>query len=331
MNKQAVPETQERASVLDLLKLFLRGLGDNAGMLLVFAVMFVALSIFVPYFFTYKNMVAILLSVSMVGMVACTMLFCLASGDFDLSIEAVVAFAGVQTAVIMNATGSVMLGILGGVLAGGLVGLVNGVVIAKLKINALITTLATMQIVRGLGFISSKGSAVGVSQVAFFSLGNGEIFGIPMPIWITLLCFITFGILLNNTTYGRNTLAIGGNKEAARLSGINVDRTKIAIFLIQGIVAGLAGVILASRMTSGQPNTSVGFALDVISACVLGGVSLAGGVGTMTGTIVGVFIMGTVQNSMNLLNIPTFYQYVVRGVILLAAVLFDQLKQRKKR
>ncbi len=330
MSTQAVAETQGRAGVLDLPRQIIRGLGDNAGMLIVFAVMFVAFSFFVPYFFSYKNMVAILLSVSMVGMVACTMLFCLASGDFDLSVEAMVAFAGVLAAVIMNATGNVFLGIAGGVAASGVVGLVNGVVIAKLKINALITTLATMQIVRGVGFISSKGSAVGISQVEFFAIGNGELLGIPMPIWITLVCFIAFGILLNKTTYGRNVLAIGGNKEAARLSGINVDRIRIAIFTIQGVVAGFAGVILASRMTSGQPNTSQGFALDVISACVLGGVSLTGGVGTMVGTIVGVFIMGTVQNAMNLLNIPTFYQYVVRGVILLAAVLFDQLKQRRK-
>lgn len=138
-----------------------------------------------------------------------------------------------------------------------------------------------------------------------------------------------FGFLLNRTTFGRNTLAIGGNKEAARLAGIRVDRIKIIIFTLQGFMAGLAGIVLASRMTSGQPNTSVGLSLDVIAACVLGGVSLTGGVGTMMGTIVGVLIMGTVQNAMNLMNIPTFYQYVARGVILLLAVLFDQFRQRR--
>ena len=122
-----------------------------------------------------------------------------------------------------------------------------------------------------------------------------------------------------------------GNEQAARLSGIRVDRVKIAIFAMQGLMAGFAGVVLASRMTSGQPNTSQGFALEVIAACVLGGVSLTGGVGTMAGTIVGVLIMGTVQNAMDLLNVPTFYQYVARGVILLAAVLFDQLKHRRGR
>ncbi len=308
---------------------FAKGLWENGSILIVFIVLFIGLSIFVPYFFTWTNMVGLTLSVATVGMLASTMLFTLASGDFDLSVEAVVASAGVLAAVVINATGSVAAGILAGVLGGGIVGLTNGLVIAKLRINALITTLATMQIVRGLGFIVSKGSAVGVYEPSFFVLGTQSFLGIPNPVWITLIVFIVFGFLLNKTTYGRNTLAMGGNKEAARLAGIAVDRIKITIFAVQGLMAGLAGVVLASRMTSGQPNSSVGLSLDVISACVLGGVSLAGGKGAMVGTIVGVLIMGTVQNAMNLLNVPTFYQYVARGVILLLAVLFDQLKQKR--
>lgn len=300
------------------------------GMLAVFAVLFVGCSIFVPYFFAWRNMVGLGLSVSMVGMVACTMLFCMANGDFDLSVESVVAFSGVLAAMIINATGSVGLGILGGVLAGGLVGVVNGLVITKLHINALITTLATMQIVRGLGFIVSDGKAVGITSARFFVLGTGKFLTIPIPIWITLVCFLVFAFLLNRTVFGRNTLACGGNREAARLAGVPVDRIKIVIFSMQGLMAGFAGVVLASRMTSGQPNTSLGFSLDVISACVLGGVSLTGGVGSATGVLVGVLIMGTVQNAMNLLNVPSFYQYIARGLILLAAVAFDQLRQRRR-
>jgi L-arabinose transport system permease protein len=273
-------------------------------------------------------MIGLGLSVSMVGMVACTMLFCLASGDFDLSVESVVACAGVLAALVVNATGSISLGIGCGILAGGLVGLVNGLVIAKLHINALITTLATMQIARGLGFIVSDGRAVGIAHSGFFVLGTGKLADVPIPIWITIACFLVFAFLLNRTVFGRNTLAVGGNREAARLAGVAVDRVKTVIFALQGLMAGFAGVVLASRMTSGQPNTSFGFSLDVISACVLGGVSLSGGVGTVTGVIVGVLIMGTVQNAMNLLNVPSFYQYVARGLILLGAVAFDQLKHR---
>ena len=311
------------------MKAFPKRLWDDSGMLIVFIMLFVALAIFVPYFFSWVNMIGLMLSVSMVGMVACTMLFCLASGDFDLSVEAVVAFSGVIAAVVINQTGSVIAGIAVGMLAGAIVGMVNGIIIAKFRINALITTLATMQIVKGLTFIVSKGSAVGIYVPRFFLLGTGRTLDIPNPIWITAILFLAFGFLLNKITYGRNTLAIGGNKEAARLSGINVDRIKIVIFAVQGLIAGFAGVVLASRMTSGQPNTSQGFSLDVISACVLGGVSLSGGAGTITGTIVGVLIMGTVQNAMNLMNISSFYQYVVRGCILLAAVLFDQFKQNR--
>ncbi len=303
----------------------------NSGMLMVFIILFALLSIFVPFFFTWRNMLGLSLSVATLGMVACTMTFALASGNFDLSVGSIVAFSGVAAAVVINATGSTMLGILVGLAGSMFIGFVNGTVIAKLKINALITTLAMMQIVRGLAFIVSGGSAVGIRNPGFYMLGTGAFLGIPMPLWIVIAYFVVFAGILNKTTYGRNTLAIGGNEEAVRLSGINVDRIKVAIFSIQGLMAGFAGIVLAARMTSGQPNTSQGFELEVISACVLGGVSLAGGVASMTGALVGVLIMGSVQNSMNLLNVPTFYQYVARGTILLAAVIFDTIKQGKIR
>lgn len=309
---------------------FLTNLWQNSSMIVVYVVMFALCAIFVPYFLTGRNMIGLGLSVTTIGMVAATMLFALGAGDVDLSVGSTVAFAGILTAKLLNVTGNVFLSVIGGVVAGALVGLVNGVFIANFKMNPLITTLATMQIVRGLGLIVSNAVAIGITIPAFFKLGNNTIGGIPVPILLTILIMAVFGVLLNNTAYGRNVLAIGGNKEAARLSGVNVDLTKIVIFTLQGLVAGFGGVVLASRMTSGQPNAALGFELDVISACVLGGVSLSGGVGTMSGVVVGVLIMGTVQNVLNLLNVPTFYQYVVRGTILLIAILLDQLKQRKK-
>jgi len=322
-------------------------LWERAGMAVVFVAIFLCAAIWVDGFFSWRNMINLTLSVSMIGMVACTMLFCLASGDFDLSVESVVACSGVTAAVVIGLTGSVSAGILAGIGAGGLAGLINGVVIAKLKINALIATLAMMQIVRGLGFIISKGSAVGVTEESFFLLGQNvaavlehlgftdlpdhALLRIPVPILITAACFAVFGVLLNKTTFGRNTLAVGGNREAARLAGIAVDRIKITIFTLQGLMAGLAGVVMASRMTSGQPKSSEGFSLDVISSCVLGGVALSGGIGTITGTIVGVLILGTVRNAMDMANVSKFYQYVVTGGILLVAVLLDQLKRKLAR
>jgi len=301
----------------------------NAGVSVFFVIMFIALSVFVPNFFSIPNMIGLSLSVSMVGMVASTMLFCLAGGDFDLSVEATVAFSGVMVATLINKTQNLPFSIIASVFLGAFIGFMNGLIISKLKINALITTLATMNIVRGLGYIISGGISVGVIEDRFFMIGNSTTLGIPNPIWITVICFIVLGVLLNFTVYGKNTLAIGGNKEAAYLAGVNVDLVKILNFTLQGAVASFAGVILTSRMTSGQPTASQGFALDVISACVLGGVSLAGGSGTMGGVIIGVLIMGTMQNALNLLNIPTFYQYVIRGIVLLLAVFLDQVRQKK--
>lgn len=306
----------------------LRILLDDWSLILIFVVLFALLSISVEYFFSLQNLIGLALSVSQIGMVACTMMFCLACRDFDLSVGSTVAFSGLLCATIISGSGSIALGIGLSLVAGALIGAINGVIIAKLRINALITTLATMEIVRGLGFIVSGGQAVGISNEAFFALGNTMLLGIPVPVIVTIACFVVFGVALNKTTYGRNILAIGGNPEAARLAGVNVTRSRILVFLFQGLVCALAGIILASRITSGQPNAAMGFELNVMSACVLGGVSLAGGRATISGVIVGVLIMGTVENAMNLQNIDAFYQYLVRGMILLAAVTIDQLKNR---
>jgi L-arabinose transport system permease protein len=276
-------------------------------------------------------MLGLLQSVVTIGIVAGSMMLCLASRDFDLSVGSIVAFCGMTAVMGANWTGSVLIGLVLALIAGTIVGTINGVVIAKLRINALITTLATMQIVRGLALIVSDGRAVGVNDPVFYMIALTPILGIPAPVWIMVICLAIFGFVLNRTVFGKNTLAIGGNPEASRLAGVNVDRTRIWIFTLQGVVCGIAGILLASRITSGQPNAAVGLELSVISACVLGGVSLAGGRATMSGVIVGVLIMGIAENAMNLLNIPAFYQYIVRGVILLLAVLLDNVRSRAMR
>jgi L-arabinose transport system permease protein len=300
-------------------------LGDQ-GLVVIFVVAFALVALLVPNFLTERNILGLLQSVVTVGIVACTMMFCLAARDFDLSVGSIVAFAGMVAVMASNATGSIFVGVLAALLCGSIVGLFNGLVIAKFRINALITTLATMQIVRGLALISSDGRAVGINDPNFYQLALSKLVGIPTPIWVLAVLFLIFGFVLNRTVFGKNTLAIGGNPEASRLAGVNVDRTRIWIFALQGLVCGVAGILLASRITSGQPNAAVGLELSVISACVLGGVSLAGGRATMAGVIVGVMIMGIAENVMNLLNIPAFYQYIVRGVILLLAVLLDNLR-----
>lgn len=300
-------------------------LGEQ-GLVVIFLLAFAVVALTVPNFLTERNMLGLLQSVVTIGIVACTMMFCLASRDFDLSVGSTVAFTGMIAVMASNATGSIFLGLLAALAGGFIVGLFNGVVIAKFRINALITTLATMQIVRGLALISSDGRAVGINDPSFYQLALSKFLGIPTPIWVMALLFVIFGFVLNRTVFGKNTLAIGGNPEASRLAGVNVDSMRIWIFALQGLVCGIAGILLASRITSGQPNAATGLELSVISACVLGGVSLAGGRAAMLGVIVGVLIMGIAENVMNLLNIQAFYQYVVRGCILLIAVLLDNLR-----
>ena len=305
-----------------------RQLWETTGILVVFVVFVLILAATVENFATPINIRTILVSVSVVGMVACTMLFCLAGGDFDLSVGSTVALGGVIAALVVNKTGSLAYAVLIPVCVGAVVGMVNGFFIAKVGINALITTLATMQIVRGSAQLASGGSSIGVSNESFAALGQTFWLGLPTPVWLMIGFFIIFGVLLNKTLFGRNTLAVGGNPEAARLAGIAVARTKIAVFTLQGMVAAFAGVVLASRVTSGQPTAGLGLELQVISACVLGGVSLTGGGGRITGVIVGVPIMGVLENAMGLLNIQAFWKLVISGSVLLLAVTLDRLKHK---
>lgn len=308
----------------------LRTLLDTSGLIAVFFLLFIALAVFIPDFLTGRNMVGLLLSITLIGSLATSMMLVLALGEVDLSVASIVAFAGVAAAVVTSSTGSVFIGVMGGIVAGGAVGVFNGFVIAKFGINSLIATLAAMEFVRGLAYITSGGDAVMITVPGFFDLGSASFLGLTLPVWTMLACFVIFGVVLNMTAFGRNVLATGGNSEAASLAGVNVRRLKIIVFGLQGVVAGVVGVLLASRMGLGDPNTSMGLELAVISACVLGGVALSGGVATITGVVVGVLIMGCVQNAMGLLNVPTFYQYLVRGAILLLAVMFDRWKQTRR-
>lgn len=308
----------------------LRTLLDTSGLIAVFILLFIGLSVLVPDFLTGRNIVGLLLSVTLIGTIATTMMMVLALGEVDLSVASIVAFSGVVAAMVTSISGSVVIGVLVGIAAGAAVGAFNGFVVARFGINSLIATLAAMEFVRGLAYITSGGDTVMITVPGFFDLGSAAFLGLTLPVWTMIGCFLVFGVVLNMTAFGRNTLATGGNSEAASLAGVNVRRLKITVFALQGLVAGIAGVLLTSRMGLGDPNTSQGLELAVISACVLGGVSLSGGVASITGVLVGVLIMGCVQNAMGLLNVPTFYQYLVRGAILLLAVMFDRWKQTRR-
>jgi L-arabinose transport system permease protein len=285
---------------------------------------------FVPAFNTAVNMSGLAESITTVGIVSCTMLFCLASGDFDLSVGSTLALSGVVLASVMHRTHSLFEGVLAALAVGAAVGLCNGFVIAQLGVNALIATLATMQIVRGLALdnAGAQGQSIGISSTALARFGSDTFLGFPYPVWVMVGCFIVFGILLHKTIFGRNTLAIGGNTEAADLAGVRVVRYKILIFMLQGVVTALAGIVVASQERAGDPRQGTGLELQVIAACVLGGVSLTGGTGTILSVIVGALFMGTVKNAMDQCDVSTFKQMIVSGSILLAAVLFDRVKNK---
>ncbi|RYG42549.1 L-arabinose ABC transporter permease AraH [bacterium] len=306
-----------------------RKVWDRAGIFVVLAALLAGASMFVPNFLSGNNLIYSLgLSLTTTGIVACGMLFALAAGDFDLSVGSVAAFGGMVSAVLLSKGMSPVPAVLISLAAGLGIGAINGFVIAVCGINALITTLATMQIVRGLAYILNDGNSIGVSNMGFAALGTGTPLGVPMPIWVLVLCLVAFGLLLHRTVYGRNSLAIGGNREAAHLAGVPTRKVQIWIFALLSMLAALAGIVSTAQQQLGDPKSMQGLELRVISACVLGGVSLTGGVGSIGHVVVGVLIMGTVQNVMDLKSVPTFYQYLISGAILLAAVLLDRLKTR---
>lgn len=302
---------------------------SESGMVVVLLMLVVACSVFVKGFASFENFKNLGLLIATVGMVSCTMLFCLAAGDFDLSVGSVLALGGVVAVIVSNNTGNMLLAVLAAIAVGVLVGLVNGYIIAGIGINALITTLATMQIARGATQMLTGGESLMARTPGFRTLGSSQVFGlIPIPIVIMVLVMVVFGVLLNLTVFGRETLAIGGNPDAAKLAGISLTKRKLMIFALSGSVAAFAGVVSASRLITASNNAGDKLELQAISACVLGGVSLAGGVGSISGVVVGVLIMGIVQNAMSLWSLDSFVQMVVTGVILLVAVVLDKLKSK---
>ncbi|TDE09952.1 ribose ABC transporter permease [Jiangella asiatica] len=298
--------------------------------MLALAALVVSLSIASPYFLTTNNVLNIGVAVALVGVVAAGSTLVMIAGGLDVSVGSTVALAGVSAASVLSSTSSVALAIAAGVVVGGLAGLFNGLIITKLNINPLIATLGTLSVYRGLTFIVSDGVAIGVTEAPFLDIGSGRLAGIPNPLVILLVVFAVLAVVLHATDIGRNVYAIGGNAEAARLAGIRVDRYRTGLYTLNGLLAGLAGVVLTARLGSAQPLAGAGLELDAIAAVVLGGVALAGGIGTIGGTVLGVLVLGVLNNGLTILAIDSFYQYVARGGVLLVAVALDQAGQARR-
>jgi ribose transport system permease protein len=301
---------------------------NNLRMLFVLIGLVILFSILSPYFLTARNLMAIGLTISVIGIVCIGQSMVLMTGDFDLSVGSVAGFCGMVVAWLTKNYGLYIPMFLVGLAIGGLIGCINGLLVTKAKVNALITTLSMMTIFQGATFLVSNGFAVGVNQNDFRFLGTYRLAGIPMPIIILVVLYMIFFFILKYSVFGRYIYSIGGNPEAARLSGINVDKIKVLVFTFTGILSAFGGILLASRLGSAQTTAGSQYPLNSIAACVLGGIAIAGGEGNILGALIGVAIIGVLKSGLIMVNMPSYYQWIANGIVLIAAVYLDTRRKR---
>lgn len=306
------------------MKSSLQKLGPVIGLLLIVVI----ISIMSPSFLTMNNLFNVLRQVSINALIAFGMTFVILTGGIDLSVGSILALTGAVTAGMMAGGMDPILAMLLGVLLGVILGAINGLIIAKGKVAPFIATLATMTIFRGLTLVYTEGRPISGfgESIAFQMLGKGYFFGIPVPVVTMAIAFAVLYFILKKTTFGRRVYAVGGNEEASKLSGINADRIKIYVYSLAGGLTAIASLILTSRLNSAQPTARSMFELDAIAAVVLGGTSLTGGRGWIVGTLVGALIIGVLNNGLNLIGVSSFFQQVVKGAVILIAVLLDRKK-----
>jgi ribose transport system permease protein len=303
---------------------------QRLGPLIALLIVCIGLACLSPDFLTVGNVLDVTRQVSINAVISFGMTLTILLGGIDLSVGSILAVASVLTALLMKAGWDAALATLLGIIAGALMGAVNGVVIAKGKVAPFIATLGLMTLLRGVALVLSKGSPISGFSSYFFALQGGGYVAhlIPIPVVWMLAMFVLFWFVLTKTVFGRHVYATGGNEEAARLSGVKTDGVQIVVYTISGAMAALAGVILTSRLDSAQPTAGAGYELDAITAVVLGGTSLAGGRGWIFGTLVGALLIGVLNNGLNLLGVSSFYQQVIKGSVILIAVLLDRAGKR---
>ncbi|HHQ4188860.1 TPA: ABC transporter permease subunit [Clostridium perfringens] len=290
----------------------------------------IVITIVTPNFLSVSNITNVFTQVSVNAIIAIGMTFVILTGGIDLSVGSTLAISGAVGASIVKSTGNVFLAIIVAAVIGIAVGLINGLLVSKGKLQAFIVTLATMTIFRGATLVFTDGTPISKLPEAFVKIGNGKLGFMPIPVIITIIIIIAIIAVyaLSQTRFGRYLYALGGNEDASRLSGINTDKIKTLVYVVSGFASAIAGVIITSRIGSASPNAGTGFELDAIAAVVIGGTSLAGGEGTITGTLIGALIIGVLNNGLNLMNVSPFYQSIVKGLVILIAVLLDK-KSRK--
>lgn len=300
---------------------------DKIGLMIALIVIVVIFTMYNPNYFSKTNFINILVASSLVGLVAIGETFLVIAGLVDLSAGSVAAFASVLAALLASLGLSFPYVILISIISGMIVGYINSLAVTKIKLEPFIATLATMSIMRGFAYILCDGKPIYIMDQTFINFGNTRILGLPIPAIILLVCFVVFGIILKSTRFGRSVYVIGGNKDAARLAGLQPQKITNILYMLTGALASLGGVILAARMSSGQPAASVGLEFDAITAAVLGGTAFSGGVGSIGGSLLGLLILQGFNTGLIMLNVPSFWQYVARGLLLLIALTFDHVRK----
>ncbi len=304
--------------------------GDKLILIGAIVVVFALFTMLNKNFLSVTNLVNILVAASLVGLVAIGHTYLIISGQNDLSPGSLVAFTGVLAALLVSKGVNFFAAIIITIAAGALVGVINAWMVNKIKLEAFIATLVTQSVIRGFAYILCNGKPVAISNSIFLSIGKTRMIGIPLSVWIMIIAFVIFGFILAKTKFGRSIYAIGGNRDAARLAGLNPTRIITVTFIMMGIMCAIGGVVFAARMNSGQPSANVNLEFDAITAVILGGVSFSGGVGSMGGTILGVILIQAFNTGLTMVNVPSFWQYVAKGMLLLFALSSDYLRKQKR-
>ncbi|MFL9959461.1 ABC transporter permease [Paraburkholderia nemoris] len=319
-----VPASQSRSA-------HMRDIYRRYGIVAVLIVLCIVLSFANQYFLTLGNIADILRQTSINGILAVGMTYVVLTAGIDLSVGSTLALAGIISASLVTGPHphGAAIGLAAGLAVGAAIGAINGLLVARLSIPPFVATLGMLSAARGLTYIYNDGMPVTDLPDGYLTIGTGAIAGIPVPIIVFALVVVLFWLVLRYTTYGRYVYAVGGNAKSAKTSGISTGKILFSVYVIGGLLAGLAGIILAARTTSALPQAGVSYELDAIAAVVIGGTSLSGGTGSLGGTVVGALLIGVINNGLNLLGVSSYYQQVVKGVIIVGAVLLDASRKKQ--
>jgi len=300
--------------------------GSELTILLAYILIILVFSILSPHFFSMDNFLNIGIYSAVTGITATTTTLALVAGCIDISVGGTMALTGMVVSLMLKAGYSTFTSVLVAFILGTVCGAINGLAVSKGKINPMITTLATMSIFRGIAYLSNNGISIVVTNESFKWLGRGYIGFIPFLVLVMLLFFVLAWYLAKYTAFGRKVYATGSNMRASYLSGINTDNVVFTVYLLNGMLAGISGILMAAQTGAGLPTAGTGYEMTIISACILGGTSLNGGKGSLWGSLIGVLMLTTISNGLTMLEVQTFWQQIIKGCILLAAVFIDVLR-----